>query len=140
MEQTVDIVYVEDDAADADFAESALKETVSKDINLRIRIIDDGEAAIKFLGLTDAQQATNPPDLILLDLNLPRVHGTELLKMIKNSPHLKHVPVLILSTSDHKRDVEQSYQLGAEAYFAKPSSYEEYKDIFKTICTKWLKP
>lgn len=136
--QSVDVLYVEDDDADVDFAQTAFKE-VGAD-RLSLHVVTDGEAAARYLNL-DKRGWSGPqkrPDVILLDLNIPRLHGKELLRLIKRSDHLKNIPVVVLSTSNYQRDVDETYALGAAGYFIKPPGYREYKGVFETIYRYWI--
>jgi CheY-like chemotaxis protein len=136
-DRKVDLLYVEDDAADVDFAQTAFREI---GCGLRMDVVEDGDAAIRYLGLGhEGAQARRTPNVVLLDLNIPKIHGRELLRRIKSSPHLGKLPVIILSTSTFQKDVDDAYALGAAGYFAKPANYDSYKAIFQAICDYWVR-
>ena len=136
----LDVLYVEDDLSDAEFAQAMINEIGCG--QLKLRVVTDGEAAAQSLGIEEVPSQScevRTPDLILLDLNIPRIHGKELLRRIKATDRLDQIPVVILSTSDHQVDIDETYKLGAAGYFSKPSGYEEYKGIFHAICEYWAK-
>lgn len=138
VDRPVNVLYVEDDEADADFARTAFGELGGQ--RIKMSLVMDGEEALRVLGLGDKNapaSATLIPDIILLDLNLPRIHGKDVLKAVKQSPNLKQIPVLILSTSQHQQDVDELYSLGASGYFQKPSTYREYQQVFGAIYNYW---
>ena len=117
-QRALNVLYVEDDVADADFALSALKDVCKAAVDVRIE--KDGESAARRLGL-DGEKPPEPqprPHMILLDLNLPKLPGRDLLRLIKQSPRLKAIPVVVLSTSNLQKDVDEIYGLGAAGYFS----------------------
>lgn len=135
----LDVLYVEDDATDAEFAHAMFAELGCG--RMKLRVVTDGEAAAQSLGIADGKGCSpgRVPSMILLDLNVPRIHGKELLKRIKASEQLRSVPVVVLSTSDQQSDVDETYRLGVAGYFTKASSYEECKNVFRSICEYWSK-
>ena len=111
--QAIQVLYVEDDPTDAEFAEIAFKEMGCK--NVRLQIAVDGEEAVRRFGVSEhgeGNQRNALPNVLLLDLNLPEVPGKDLLKLIKQNERLKNMPVVILSTSDHQKDINEVYGLG----------------------------
>lgn len=93
----------------------------------------NGEEALDILEKQDA------PDLILLDLNMPKMNGLEFLKMLKSNPKLKYVPIIILSTSNNHRDLKQCYEEGIAGYIVKPLKYEDYVNKIKALVEYWSK-
>lgn len=134
---SMEVLYIEDDAADVDFAQMAFREVGGE--NIKLNVVMDGEQAVKSLGINGSSGVKNPvkPTLVLLDLNIPKVHGKELLKLIKKSDHLNKTPVVILSTSEYQKDIDETYRLGASGYFTKPADFDEYKEIFQAIYNYW---
>jgi CheY-like chemotaxis protein len=133
----VNILYVEDDEVDVQFAEHALGAN-GQCPNVKLSIVTDGEEAAAYLGITDnGRPRPARPNVILLDLNLPKITGKELLRRIKGAEHLNGVPVVIFSTSNHQTDIDETFSLGASGYFTKPSSLATYRKIFQVISDYW---
>lgn len=126
-----DILLVEDEPADANLVRSALK-TNKVFCNLHHEM--DGVDALAFLRRQDAPR----PDLILLDLNMPRMNGREFLAEIKKDPELSGTPVVVLTTSDVERDVVASYKLGAAGYITKPVDMEQFIDAIRQLDNYWF--
>ena len=129
----IEIMLVEDNAADVRLTVEALKE--ARVVN-RLHVARDGVEAIRMLKEPDA--ATPRPDLILLDLNLPRKDGREVLKEIKQDDALRHIPVVILSTSQAEQDIVQSYRLGANAFITKPVEIDQFFEAVRSLERFWL--
>ena len=123
------IFLAEDDADDRMFFEDVLKE-VSVDTNLVMA--DDGVELMNVLGET----VPPPPDMIFLDLNMPRKNGFECLKEIRETAKLREIPVIIFSTSDNAQAIDKTYSLGANFYMQKPRSFALLKKAIETILTK----
>ncbi|MGB3496245.1 MAG: response regulator [Elainellaceae cyanobacterium] len=131
----VEILLVEDSPEDADLTVELLSE--AKVFN-RIHVVEDGVEAINFLRRR-ANYANSPrPDLILLDLNLPRKNGRELLSELKEDPDLKLIPVVVLTTSASDEDILRSYELNANCYVTKPVSIAEFSQVIQSIENFWL--
>ncbi len=124
------ILLVEDNPADVRLMREAFAE---QGTSVELVIAGDGEEAMRLL-----QEPVNRPDLILLDLNLPRKDGREVLAEIKADASLRTIPVLVLTSSEAERDVEHSYALHANVYLRKPLSYTELQAIVAAIDTFWL--
>jgi len=135
MYREIRILLVEDNEGDIVLTLEALKE--AKILN-RIDVVRDGEEALKFLHKEDSYTTAQTPDLILLDINLPRLDGTEVLGIIKNDPLLKVIPVIILTTSDAEKDIMQSYYNHANCYITKPVDIEEFMIVIQTIKNFWI--
>jgi len=103
-----------------------------------LRFLRDGEEAVEELKLA-AEQKTQPPDLIFLDFNLPRVDGRKVLKMLKADPAMRKIPVIILSSSDREEDVQMAYDLGANTYVSKSVVLGELSTILQDILDYWTR-
>jgi CheY-like chemotaxis protein len=131
----VKILLVEDNPADVRLTREALKEGKVRN---NLHVVADGEAALAFLR-REGQYARAPhPDLIFLDLNLPRKDGREVLAEIKEDPDLKRIPVVVLTTSTAEKDILQSYNLHANCYVTKPVHLDEFLSVVKSIDDFWL--
>ncbi|MEZ5140791.1 MAG: response regulator [Acidimicrobiales bacterium] len=98
-----------------------------------LTVVEDGEQALDYLNQRGAHEGVTRPDLILLDLNLPRVDGREVLAEVKAHPDLASIPVIILSTSDAEDDVLATYQLHANAYVTKPVDFDQFHQVVRSI-------
>jgi len=131
----IEILLVEDNPGDVRLTVEALRDSK---IQNRLHIAKDGIEAIAFLrkkgGYTDAPH----PDLILLDLNLPKMNGPEVLVEIKEDPALKHIPVVILTSSQEGGDIVRTYNLHANCYVTKPIDLEQFIMVVKSISDFWL--
>lgn len=131
-----DILLVEDEPADANLVRSALK---SNKVLCNLHHVIDGVDALAFLRRqTEAYKDAHKPDLILLDLNMPRMNGKEFLAEVKKDPELSAIPVVVLTTSDVERDVVASYKLGAAGYITKPVDMEQFIDAIRQLDNYWF--
>jgi CheY-like chemotaxis protein len=132
------ILLVEDNPADVRITERALKESA---VGVELIVVRDGQEAIDYL-LRQGGQAANPdwrcPDLILLDLNLPRLTGQEVLRRIRATEALRAVPVVVLTTSRRLEDVQELYAAGANTYIEKPRDFDHFVEVLRTIERYWL--
>ena len=131
----VEILLVEDNPADIRLTQVAIKN--SKIAN-NLNVVNDGMEAIRFLRKEGNFKDKPKPDLILLDLNLPKKNGFEVLSDIKNDPNLKRIPVVILSISDAEEDLLKTYNLHANCYIKKPVDIIEFEKIVKSIGNFWF--
>lgn len=131
----IDILMVEDNAGDARLAEEAFKE--SKMMNTLHRV-KDGVEALAFVRRTDEFADAPRPDIILLDLNLPKKDGRQVLEELKNDPDLKTIPVVVLTTSEAEQDILKSYELHANCYITKPVDLDKFMGIVKRLEDFWL--
>lgn len=127
----VEILLVEDNPGDVRLMKEALKETR---VRSHLHLAEDGVQALSFL----RQKGATLPDLILLDLNLPKKDGREVLAEIKDDPRLRSIPVVVLTTSQSEQDVQRSYQLHANCYIAKPVGLENFIRVIQSIEGFWL--
>lgn len=130
-----DILLVEDEPADANLVRSALKESK---VLCNFHHVLDGVEALAFLHRQGQYQDAPPPDLILLDLNMPRMNGREFLAAVKADESLASIPVVVLTTSDVERDVVASYKLGAAGYITKPVDMEQFIDAIRQLDNYWF--
>ena len=131
----VDILLVEDNPGDADLARETLK--VSK-IKNNLHVVSDGEKAMDFLRKKGKYADAPRPDIVLLDLNLPRKDGREVLAEIKQDDDLKRIPVVILTSSKADEDVVKSYNLHANCYITKPLDFSQFTRVVQSIENFWL--
>jgi chemotaxis family two-component system response regulator Rcp1 len=132
----MNILIVEDNKADQVIMKEAFKEAC---IQCDLSIVNDGVEAIDFLNREGKFLGSAKVDIILLDLNLPKKNGREVLVEIKKKPKLKHIPILVFSNSESPQDICQCYDLGVNAYINKPSNFQEVVNLVNIIETFWLK-
>lgn len=132
MRRIARILLVEDNPHDVELVKLALSDQL---ITNSLRIISDGKDALDYLL---KQDLANLPDLVLLDLNLPRLNGQEILKKLRQEEHTKHLPVVIFTSSQEDRDQMESYDLGANAYIKKLIDPDEFKNALRNLDIYWL--
>ena len=128
--QAVDVLLVEDDPGDVLMTREAFEHYKLRNV---LHVVTDGEQALQFLRRTGGYADAPRPGLILLDLNLPRLDGLEVLAELKADPVLKVIPVVILTTSQAQQDVLRSYALHANAYVSKPVDFETFMEVIRQI-------
>ena len=133
--QTYDILLVEDNLGDILLTQEAFKRSK---ISVDIHSVIDGELAISYLNKEGVYSDVPIPDLVLLDLNLPKKNGKEVLAYIKNDEKLKTIPVIILSTSTASSDVQKVYELSANSYVNKPVDFNAFINVVEVIERYWL--
>ncbi len=133
-ERIIEILLVEDNPGDARLAAEAFKEGT---IPTRLHVASDGIEAMAFLRRQGRHEAAPRPDMILLDLNLPRKDGREVLAEIKEDPALRRIPVIVLTTSQAENDVTRAYDLHANCYIVKPVDFDRFIDVVKGIEDFW---
>jgi two-component system, chemotaxis family, response regulator Rcp1 len=136
LNHSIDILMVEDNAADVRLTEEALNND-AKVLN-SLNVVEDGEAALDYLYQRGKYANAERPDLVLLDLNLPKKDGREVLEVIKSDDKLKSIPVVVLTTSSSEADILRSYKLQANCYITKPVDFERFAEIIKSISDFWL--
>jgi CheY-like chemotaxis protein len=130
-----EILLVEDSPSDAELTVEAMRQAR---VPTRVTVVDDGVTALEFLRREGAYAGAQRPDLILLDLNLPRKDGREVLAEVKSDDLLKSIPVLVLTTSKSDADVLDSYRLHANCYIVKPFDYDQFLQVVRTIEEFWF--
>ena len=131
----IEVLLVEDSPADVRLTREALKE---EKMRVNLQVVGDGVEAMQFLRREGKFAAAVQPDLILLDLNLPKKDGREVLKEIKSDESLKKIPVVILTMSKAEEDVLKTYDLHANCYITKPLDLEQFSKVVKSIQEFWL--
>jgi chemotaxis family two-component system response regulator Rcp1 len=131
----IDVLLVEDSPGDVRLTQEAFREYGKP---VRLHLAADGVEAMAFLRREGIYADAPRPDLILLDLNLPKLDGREVLALIKKDQSLKVIPTIILTTSDDEADVMISYQLQANCYLRKPAHWDAFDDLVRSINAFWL--
>ncbi len=132
------ILLVEDDPGDQELTRRALSESK---VSNELRIVEDGEEALDYLMNRNrySDPASAPkPDIILLDLNLPKINGLEVLERINKEESLKKITVVVLTTSREERDIVESYNLGSSSYIIKPVSFDKFTETILKLEEYWL--
>lgn len=132
----ITILSIEDNIADFDILQNALKKI--DNINISMINVDDGEKAMRFLHKNENYKNAPTPDIILLDLNLPTLNGKEVLKLIKENRDLKHIPVIILTSSSLKTDIHESYLNHANSYITKSFDIHELTKKLVSMGKYWF--
>ena len=132
---SIEVLLVEDSAGDVRLTREAFKDAK---VHINLHVAVDGIEAMAFLRREGRHAEAPRPDLILLDLNLPKKDGREVLKEIKESPTLRIIPVVILTTSGSEEDILRTYQLHANCYITKPVGLEGFLKVVKSIDSFWL--
>jgi len=135
VSKPIEVLLVEDDLADVDLTQEALHESK---LLLNINTVEDGFKALAYLRCEAPYTAARRPDLILLDLNMPRKNGREVLREIKADDRLKCIPVVVLTTSQAEEDIIESYNLGANCYITKPVGLREFEKVVLCIEAFWF--
>jgi CheY-like chemotaxis protein len=129
MKKQLNVLLVEDNLIEV----MKMRRTVSLlDLKHNIIVANNGEDALQHL-----EDKSKFPDLILLDLNMPKVGGIEFLAILKNNDDIKHIPTVILTTSDNQKDLEECYRLGVSGYVLKPLKYDDYVEKIKSVLSYW---
>jgi CheY-like chemotaxis protein len=126
----MEVLLVEDDPGDVLMTREALEDN---GVTNHLWVVGDGAEALDFLHKRGEYVDAPTPDLVLLDLNLPKVHGREVLAKVKSDPVLRQIPVVVLTTSEAEEDVLHSYDLHANAYVTKPVDFERFADVIRQI-------
>lgn len=130
-----EILLVEDNEADIEITQEAL---AHGGMNCHINVVGNGELALQFLRKQAAYENAPTPDLVLLDLNLPGLHGRDILAEIKSDERLKVIPVVVLTTSSALNDVQRAYDLHANAFMTKPAEFETFVTLINATVDYWF--
>lgn len=136
--QAVDILLVEDNPEDAELTLRALKK---RNLANRLYLVEDGAEALDFIFCRGAYAERNiktPPKVVLLDLQLPKVNGLEVLQAIKSDPATRTIPVVILTSSRQDPDIQTAYALGANSYVVKPVNFDNFSEAMGQVGYYWL--
>jgi len=131
----IEVLLVEDNSGDVRLMQEALKDSKVRN---HLHVVNDGEAAMMFLRREGKYSGGPTPDLVLLDLNLPGKDGREVLAEIKQDPLLKHIPVVIVTTSSAEEDILKSYGLHANCYITKPVNFDQFIKVVHSIENFWF--
>ncbi|MEM6841669.1 MAG: response regulator [Bacteroidota bacterium] len=131
----IEVLLVEDSEADAALVEESMQESKLK---VNLHVVEDGVKAISYLKKEGAYQKVDTPDIIILDLNLPKKDGREVLEEIKADEKLKRIPVVVLTTSSAEEDIFRSYKLHANCYITKPLDFDQFAKIVASIEDFWF--
>jgi CheY-like chemotaxis protein len=135
MSRPVEILLVEDNPGDVELTRVAMKDGR---VANRLHVVSDGEEALDFLYRRGAHRQAVVPDLILLDLNLPKLNGKHVLAQLKADAQLRNIPVVVLTTSAAEEDIARSYACHANSYIQKPVDFEQFMRAVKQIEEYWL--
>ena len=129
------VLMADDDPEDCMLAAEAF---AASGASAAFSCVEDGIELMDYLSDHSRSEAGKLPDLILLDLNMPRKDGREALLEIKSEPTLQHIPIVILTTSEEQKDMDFTARAGAESFFTKPATFDEWVRIMKTVAKSWL--
>jgi CheY-like chemotaxis protein len=131
----IEILLVEDDSGDVQLTKLALEESK---MSVNLHVVEDGVEALALLRKEGKYASTKHPDIILLDLNLPKKDGREVLAEIKADPNLKRIPVIVLTASQAETDILNAYNLNANCYIIKPVDFDRFVKIVQSIENFWF--
>ncbi len=135
---TPTILVVDDDPADQFLVQEAMK---TANLNYNLRLVSDGDEALDYLygrGRYSDRFRCPRPDLILLDLNMPRFSGRQVAQAVKTNPYLKKIPIVVMTTSVQEDDVDDLYSLGVNSYMHKPTNFDEFTAALRDFSAYWL--
>ena len=135
MKKSIHILLVEDNEGDIILAKEALKDAR---IITRVSVVRNGDEALSFLHKHGHYVGVEVPDLVLLDINMPKINGMEVLKRIKNDSNLKSIPIVMLTTSSLETDIKQAYENHANCYITKPVDVDQFMDVVHKIEDFWI--
>lgn len=131
----IQVLLVEDNEADVELTRETFEHSK---LNVELSVAQDGVEALDYLTGRKSVHRAPRPDLILLDLNLPRIDGRQVLSAIKDNSKLKSIPVVVLTSSDAEADVAASYQLGANCFITKPGDFRKYQAVVRALEGFWF--
>jgi two-component system response regulator len=131
----IEVLMVDDDPGDVELTVEMMNESKLK---INLNVVNDGIEAMAYLRKEGKYADATKPDLILLDLNMPRKDGREVLFEVKQDANLKNIPIVVLTTSDAEADISKSYTLGAACYVTKPVGLEQFSKVVESIENFWF--
>jgi len=131
----ITILLIEDNQADARLTVEALKDS---GVPNELKVITDGEAALEYLRHVGDEAPEKLPDIILMDLNLPRIDGRQLLSIVKKDRKLKNIPIIVLTTSSAEKDIILAYDAHCNCYLTKPVDFEKFAELIDMVKSFWL--
>lgn len=131
----INVLLVEDNPGDAELTRQSLE---ASKLSVHLTVVDDGEKALKYLRRAAPYQKADKPDLVLLDLNLPKLPGGEVLKAMKGDKALRGIPVVVLTTSEEESEISRCYAEGANCYVVKPVDFKSFMGIVSAIEEFWF--
>ncbi len=137
--KTFELLVVEDDSADVDLIREALSLPSDRPFEIHLSHVEDGEKALTFLKRGHPYENAARPDLIILDLNMPRKGGHDVLREVKGDEQFNCIPIVVLTTSSAYEDVKLSYKLGANSFITKARDFTEFSSIIHSIEGFWFK-
>lgn len=138
MPLRIAVLVVDDDPADVELTREALM-SHEGDWELDIQVAEDGEEALNYLKQQGIFEGSKRPDIILLDLNMPKKDGREVMQELKSDEQLRTIPVVVVTTSDDQRDISKMYELGANCYLTKPEDLEGFSELYRVLESFWFK-
>ncbi|MEO0443380.1 MAG: response regulator [Pseudomonadota bacterium] len=135
ISQAIEILMVEDNPGDVELTREALS---NGKLRNRLHVVEDGEMALDFLYQQGGYEDAPRPDLILLDLNLPKLNGREILAEVKSNKDLAAIPIIVLSSSEDAQDIQQSYALNANSFVTKPVKIKDFLSVTQAIEHFWI--
>ncbi|MEM9625705.1 MAG: response regulator [Pseudomonadota bacterium] len=132
----IELLLIDDDQSDVYLAKRALKKCSTE---VKVQVACHGEEALSLLRREPSHEDARRPDLIFLDLNMPRMNGHEFLKEIKADDDLRSIPTIVMSMSESNVDMQESYRLQASAYIAKPIELEAFAEVIRSIESHWFR-
>lgn len=133
--KSINILLIEDNEGDILLIKEAFSDSK---YNNNVTVIKDGDAAITYFLQLNKKENSNYPDLVLLDINLPKIDGHEVLAYIKTQDDLKHIPVIMLTTSSSEADIRDAYNNHANCYITKPLDFNNFFDLIRTLEDFWM--
>lgn len=130
----VEVLLVEDSLADVCLAEEAL---VDIGLNANLHVVNDGDQAVAYLTRQGRYENARVPDIVLLDLNMPRMNGHEVLCRLRKVPHLNDIPVIVLTATDRLEDIERAHQFGMNYYMRKPIDARQLEPLMEVVQRLW---
>lgn len=134
-EGPIEVLLVEDDDGDVELTTQSLKESK---LHINLNRVEDGQQCMEYLRRVGKYEHSTKPDLILLDLNMPRKDGRQVLEEMKLDEYLKRIPTVILTTSDAEADINTTYDLGANCYITKPVNFTQFQKVVNEIADFWF--